>query len=119
MVRPSRIAQFSAKAGEGTITASGTVGVMAPGMPTDLTVTARNAKPLASDLVSPLLNADLTVRGEALGPARRWRLGARNRANIQIPERIPTSISCATGASARCGNRHRRRLRRHRSSRWI
>ena len=44
-----RIAQFSAKAGPGTIAASGSIGVMAPGLPMDLTMTARNAQPLASD----------------------------------------------------------------------
>ena len=88
-----RIAQFSAKAGEGTITASGSVGVMAPGMPVDITVTARNAKPLASDLVSALLNADLTVRGEALGQLAVGGSVHVLQANIQIPERIPTSIA--------------------------
>jgi translocation and assembly module TamB len=88
-----RIAQFSAKAGEGTITASGSVGVMAPGLPVDITVTARNAKPLASDLVSALLNADLTVRGEALGQLAVGGSVHVLQANIQIPERIPTSIA--------------------------
>jgi len=88
-----RIAQFSAKAGEGTITASGSVGVMAPGLPVDITVTARNANPLASDLVSALLNADLTVRGEALGQLAVGGSVHVLQANIQIPERIPTSIA--------------------------
>ena len=62
-----RIAQFSAKAGPGTIAGSGSIGVMAPGLPVDLTITARNAQPLASDLITAIADAELTLRGEALG----------------------------------------------------
>ena len=36
-------------------------------MPVDLTLTARNATPLSSDLLTAVLDADLTLRGEALG----------------------------------------------------
>jgi translocation and assembly module TamB len=62
-------------------------------LPVDLTVTARNAKPLASDRLTVNLDADLSVRGlatELLNVGGRIRI---NRADIRIPERMPTSIA--------------------------
>ncbi len=88
-----RIAQFSAQAGAGMLTAAGSVGVLAPGMPVDLTLTARNAKPLASDLLSAVLDADLTLRGQVQGQlAAAGRVHIRT-ANIQVPDSLPTSIA--------------------------
>jgi translocation and assembly module TamB len=88
-----RIAQFSAKAGQGTIGGSGTIGVMASGMPVDLTITARDAQPLASDLVTASVDADLTLRGEALGGlAAAGSIHVRH-AEIRIPERMPANIA--------------------------
>ena len=88
-----RIAQFSAKAGPGTIGAGGTVGVLAPGLPLDLTLTARNARPLSSDLVSAELDADLTIRGEAVGLLTVAGSVRVRRADLRVPERLPTSIA--------------------------
>ena len=88
-----RIAQFSAKAGPGTIGAGGTVGVLAPGLPLDLTLTARNARPLSSDLVSAELDADLTIRGEAAGLLTVAGSVRVRRADLRVPERLPTSIA--------------------------
>ena len=88
-----RIAQFSAKAGQGTIGASGSIGVMAPGMPVDLTITARNAQPLASDLITATLDADLTLRGEALGQLAVGGSVHVRRADMRVPERMPAAIA--------------------------
>jgi translocation and assembly module TamB len=88
-----RIAQFSAKAGPGTLGGGGTIGVLSPGLPLDLTLTARNAKPLSSDLISAELDADLTIRGEALGQLTvAGNLHVR-RADLRVPERLPSSIA--------------------------
>ena len=87
-----RLQQFSGKAGDGTITIAGTVGVAAP-MPVDVTITARNAKPLASDLLNATLDANLTVKGEVAGDLA---LGGRIRvanANIQIPDKFPQTVA--------------------------
>ncbi len=86
-----RIESLQAKAGQGTLAVSGTIGVLAPGLPLDLTVTARNARPLATDLLTADLDADLTLRGPALGLTAGGRVTVR-RASIQIPERLPTSV---------------------------
>jgi translocation and assembly module TamB len=88
-----RITRFSAKAGDGTITSSGTIGVTAPGLPVDLTIHAQNAKPLASDLITAVADASLTVRGEALGQLAVSGNVHVGRADIRIPERIPPSIA--------------------------
>jgi translocation and assembly module TamB len=88
-----RIAQFSAKAGQGTIGGSGSIGVLEPGLPIDLALTAHNAKPLSSDLVSVVLDANLTVRGNT---TTQLALGGNvtvQRADIRVPERLPTSIA--------------------------
>ncbi len=88
-----RIAQLSAKAGPGTIITSGSIGVTAPGLPVDLTVTARNAQPLASDLITASLDADLTLRGEALGQLLVGGTVHVRRAEVRIPERMPAAIA--------------------------
>jgi translocation and assembly module TamB len=87
-----RIEQFSATAGPGTISAAGTIGVLAPNIPIDVTLTARNARPLSSDLLTAQLNADLTLRGQALGPLAIGGTVLIQRAVIRIPERLPASV---------------------------
>ncbi|CAD6879621.1 Inner membrane component of TAM transport system [Methylomonas albis] len=88
-----RIVKLQGRAGSGTLAAAGSVGLSTAGFPVDLTVTARNAKPLASDRLTVNLDADLAVRGlavERLNVDGRIRI---NRADIRIPERMPTSIA--------------------------
>ncbi len=87
-----RIARFAARAGKGTISAGGTIGLAAP-MPVALTLTMRNASPLASDQLTAVLDADLSLRGAVAG-----RLDAAGkiiiqRADIRIPERIPATVA--------------------------
>jgi translocation and assembly module TamB len=88
-----RIAQLSAKAGEGSITGSGTIGVLTAGMPVDLTITGRNARPLSSDLISAAIDAGLTVRGDALGQLAVGGMVRVRRADIRIPEKLPPDIA--------------------------
>jgi translocation and assembly module TamB len=88
-----RIAQFSAKAGPGTISASGNIGILAPGMPVDLTITARGAQPLASDLITVIADAELTLRGEALGQLAAGGAVHVRRADLRVPERMPSAIA--------------------------
>jgi translocation and assembly module TamB len=87
-----RIEQFHATAGPGTITAGGTIGVLAPEIPIDVTLTARGARPLSSDLLTAQMNADLTLRGQALGALTIGGTVLIQRADIRIPERLPTSV---------------------------
>ena len=88
-----RISSLTAQAGPGTVSGSGTVGVLAPGHPVDLKLTARNARPLASDLLTANMDLDLTLRGQAA-----TRLDAAGkifiqRAEINIPNALPTTVA--------------------------
>ncbi len=88
-----RLTRFTGTAGAGTIDASGTVGL--PGtMPVALRLSARNARPLSSDLLTAVLDAELTLNGAALGEG--LALGGTvtvRHADIRIPERMPTAIA--------------------------
>jgi translocation and assembly module TamB len=88
-----RIVRMSARAGPGTVSASGTIGILEPALPIDLTLTARDARPLSSDLLTVNLNADLTARGQL---ARQFLVSGRirvNKAEIRIPETLPSSVA--------------------------
>ena len=95
-----QLARFAAKAGPGTIGATGSLDLTTPGRPLDLTLTARNVRPLASDLLTANLDADLTLRGDLggdLGGDLAGRLIAAGRvfvrhADIRVPESLPASV---------------------------
>ena len=88
-----RIAQFTANAAPGTIAITGTVGALAPGLPVDLRITARNAKPLASDLLTAQFDADLTVQGQAAGDMRAAGKILLHRVEINVPDSFPPSVA--------------------------
>jgi translocation and assembly module TamB len=88
-----RIAQFTADAAPGTIGITGTVGALAPGMPVDLRITARNAKPLASDLLTAQFDADLTVQGHVAGDSRAAGKILLHRVEINVPDSFPPSVA--------------------------
>ncbi|MCQ9154878.1 translocation/assembly module TamB domain-containing protein [Acidomonas methanolica] len=83
---------FVAHAGQGTIGVGGTVGAFRPGLPVDLRVTAQNAQPVASDLLTAKLNAALRIHGQAM-----TRIDVDGKvtiptATINIPNSLPTSV---------------------------
>ena len=86
-----RIASLTGRAGPGTIAASGTIGAFAPGLPIDLAITLRNARPLASDTITADLDADLTIKGPAVSPAAAGHILIRH-AELQIPTNLPASV---------------------------
>jgi len=88
-----QIARFSARAGRGTVTARGAIGVLEPEMPVDITIAARDARPLSSDLLTADVDIDLRIRGAA-----RSRLDAAGRvhvkhADINIPGGLPPNVA--------------------------
>ena len=87
-----RIARFTARAGNGTMSAGGTIGLAAP-MPVALTLTARKASPLSSDQLTAVLDADLTVRGAAAGRLDVAGRVSVERAEIRVPETMPSSLA--------------------------
>jgi translocation and assembly module TamB len=58
-----RIASLVAHASQGQLSMTGTIGVLQPKLPIDLQITAQNAQPIASDILTANLNADLKVKG--------------------------------------------------------
>ena len=62
-------------------------------MPVDLHFTADNARPLSSDLITASIDANLTVQGEVKGDLEAGGTLHVRRADIRIPEKMPTSIA--------------------------
>ncbi len=88
-----QIQNFSAKAGPGTMSLTGSVGVLAPGLPVKIHFIANNARPLSSDLLTAYLDADVTVNGEAAG---NMQVGGKiflRKADINIPNGLPPSVA--------------------------
>jgi translocation and assembly module TamB len=87
-----RIAQFTGRAGPGTVGASGTVG-LGTGVPVNLTVTANDARPIATDIFTALIDANLFARGEATGQLTAGGTLHVRRADIQVPDKLPPSVA--------------------------
>jgi len=88
-----QIKSFTAAAAPGTVSMSGSVGILQKGVPVDLQITARNAQPLVSKLITSNLNADLTIKGtarERLDVAGSMHL---NRTLIGIPNGLPLNVA--------------------------
>ncbi|MFM8331907.1 MAG: translocation/assembly module TamB domain-containing protein [Candidatus Methylumidiphilus sp.] len=99
-----KLSKLDAKAGPGKLTASGEVDLGGEGMPVAIMVNARNARPLASDRLSVNLNAELAVAGPLQGEIGLNGAVHLIKAEIRIPERLPTSVAVLNvrrpGASA-------------------
>jgi translocation and assembly module TamB len=88
-----RIASFTGHAGDGSIAASGTIGLAEPGIPIDLHITADHAKPISSDRLTTTLDADIGVSGEV---AKTMLVAGRvflRRTDINIPNAFPPSVA--------------------------
>ncbi len=107
-----RVSSLEGHAGPGTIAIGGNIDLAAPGMPVNLTITARNARPLATDLLTANLNADLSLRGAAwvvsslaVG-SMSWRPGSVSRRACRSRCRF---LRCVWPAPRPRGRRRRRR----------
>jgi translocation and assembly module TamB len=87
-----RLVNIEGRAGRGTIGVGGTVDLLAPGMPVNLVITAKNARPLATDLLTATLDAAMSVRGTASGGLTIGGAVDVRRAEIQIPKRMPAQV---------------------------
>ena len=79
-------------AGNGTIVLQGSLDAGAPGFPADLTLTARNARPVVSDLVTATLNTDIRVPGPVTGGGTVSGTVRIQQAEIRIPTTLPASV---------------------------
>ena len=87
-----RLSSFTGKAGTGTLGGSGTISLAAT-MPIDLQFTANDARPVAGDLVTALIDANLTVQGRVKGELQAGGTLHVRRADIRIPDKLPPSIA--------------------------
>jgi translocation and assembly module TamB len=88
-----QIKSLTATAAPGTVSMTGTIGVLQPGVPLDLHIKAERAQPIASKLVTANLDADLHVMG-----ATRERLDVSGTVNLHrtligIPNRLPPNVA--------------------------
>jgi translocation and assembly module TamB len=88
-----RLDTLTAKAGPGTLAATGTIGILAPALPIDLHFTANNARPLTSDLLTATLDADLRLTGQATQQLSAAGHVFVRSANINIPNAFPPSVA--------------------------
>ncbi|HEY1891691.1 MAG TPA: translocation/assembly module TamB domain-containing protein [Steroidobacteraceae bacterium] len=88
-----KIASMTARAGPGQLSAKGTVGVLQPGMPMDISLTAHHIQPITNDILTANLDTDMKVVGTL-----RQRLDVTgtvhiNHASITIPNGLPPSVA--------------------------
>jgi translocation and assembly module TamB len=88
-----QIKNFTASAAPGKLSMSGSVGILQPGLPVDLKITARDAQPIASELITANLNAELSVKGTA-----RERLDIAGTVNLNhtligVPNGLPPNVA--------------------------
>jgi translocation and assembly module TamB len=88
-----QIKSFTASAAPGTVSMSGSVGILQKGVPVDLQILARNAQPLVSKLITSNLNADLTIKGTARGRLDVAGTMHLNRTLIGIPNGLPLNVA--------------------------
>jgi translocation and assembly module TamB len=87
-----RIASLTARAGPGRLSARGTIGVLQPHMPIEVTLLAHHIQPITSDLLTANLDTRMRVAG-TLG--RRVDVTGTvhiNHASITIPNGMPSSV---------------------------
>ena len=88
-----KIASLVAHATPGQLSMTGTIGILEPKLPIDLQLTAQNAQPIASDILTANLNAELKVKGTL-----RERIDVSGtidlkRTVIGIPNGLPTDVA--------------------------
>jgi translocation and assembly module TamB len=87
------ITSLSARAGKGEVDVTGTVAVLQPHIPVQLHLKAREAQPLASDILTANLDADLELTGTL---QERMRLSGTihvNRADLGIPNGLSPDVA--------------------------
>ena len=91
--RTLRIEKLTARAAPGDVSVTGTIGVLEKDIPVDLKLEAKNAQPVASNIVTANLNSEITVKGTA---RKRLDVAGKvyvNRADVQVPGGLPPNVA--------------------------
>lgn len=88
-----RLASLQARAAPGELSMSGTIGVLQPKLPIDLRLTTKNAQPIASDILTANVNADLKLAGTLRERVDLTGTINLNRTVIGIPNALPPEVA--------------------------
>lgn len=88
-----RIASLTARAGPGRLSAAGTVGVLQPGMPIDVSLSAHDIQPVTSDILTANVDTNMKVMGTLQHRIEVSGTIHVNRASISIPNGFPPSVA--------------------------
>jgi translocation and assembly module TamB len=88
-----QLKQFTAHAGKGTISASGTVGLGGGDLPVALQLTAHTAKPFASDLLTAIIDMDVKINGGLRSQLTATGSVQIDHADINIPNALPPDVA--------------------------
>ena len=87
------ITKLEGRSGSGRLTIAGTVAPLKPGMPVDLTITAQNARLIASDLLTATASGAIKLEGEARNQLQLAGQIKVQRADINLPESLPQQVA--------------------------
>jgi translocation and assembly module TamB len=85
--------KFTAKAGQGDLSASGSIDLLAKDMPIDMRVVANAAKPIASDLITASFSGAVTVTGHVQTSMTVGGNLEVTSGTINLPENFPPEVA--------------------------
>jgi len=88
-----QIQTLTAKAAPGNVSVSGTIGVLQPHIPVDIKFTAKDAQPIASNIITANVDADIQISGtarEKLDVNGKVRV---NRAHVNVASSFPPDVA--------------------------
>ncbi len=87
------VSQLTGRAGPGTLSASGSIDLLAPNMPIDMKLEMQNARPIASDLITPDLSGSVTMTGHVRTTMTLAGQLQVIRATINLPDNFPPEVA--------------------------
>ncbi len=90
-----RLEGLAGQAGSGSLALTGDIGLLAPGLPLNLGLTARGAEPIRFDWLSIKTDADISLRGPAAAATLAGKAHFA-RIDIRLPEHLASSVPTLT-----------------------
>jgi len=87
------VTQLVAHAGHGTISGTGTIDLAAPGMPIDVSITAQDARPIVSDLMTATFSGDAKLSGKLKDVMNLSGKIFVSHGEINLPDRFPPEVA--------------------------
>jgi translocation and assembly module TamB len=88
-----QIQSLTARAAPGNVSITGTIGVLQPHIPVDLKLTAKDAQPISSNIITANVDADMHLSGTAREKLDLDGKVRVNRANIEVPSGFPPDVA--------------------------